>query len=178
MRIDDPLAQQRLDQTPLMSVHLNSRSRDETVKMMRGLQAVYGDLETRQAILALIRQDVLSQLRDDVGRPGMDRWSIFVLLCCREALRLDYDRLEDLVENHRLVRAALGIGDWQRQEVFDWTRIWRNEMCIRDSINADHRHSGTIDPRDSIVDRRTPQPGHCTRGTRATMNAWCWKKSM
>ena len=131
MRIDDPLAQQRLDQTPLMSVHLNSRSRDETVKMMRGLQAVYGDLETRQAILALIRQDVLSQVRDDVGRPGMDLWSIFVLLCCREALRLDYDRLEDLVENHRLVRAALGIGDWQRQEVFDWTRIWRNVRKVR-----------------------------------------------
>ncbi|MCK6486928.1 MAG: ISNCY family transposase [Planctomycetes bacterium] len=131
MRIDDPLTQQRIDQTPLMSVHLNPRSRDETVKMMRGLQAVYGDLEARQAILALIRQDVLGQVRDDVGRPGMDLWSIFVLLCCREALRLDYDRLEDLVENHRLVRAALGIGDWQQQEVFDWTRIWRNVRKVR-----------------------------------------------
>jgi hypothetical protein len=126
MRIDDPLAQQRIDLTPLMSVHLNPRSRDETVKMMRGLQAVYADLPTRQAILTLIRRDVLGAVRDDVGRPGMDLWSIFVLICCREALRLDYDRLEDLVENHRLVRAALGIGDWQQKEVFDWTRIWRN----------------------------------------------------
>jgi len=126
MRIDDPLAQQRIDQTPLMSVWLNPRSRDETVKMMRGLQAVYADLATRQAILALIRRDVLGDVRDDVGRPGMDLWSIFVLLCCREALRLDYDRLEDLVENHRLVRAAMGIGEWQAKHVFDWTRIWRN----------------------------------------------------
>ncbi|HAT09355.1 MAG TPA: hypothetical protein DCS97_01885, partial [Planctomycetes bacterium] len=126
MRIDDPLAQQRIDQTPLMSAYLNPRSRDETVKMMRGLQAVYADLATRQAILALIRCDVLNDVRDDVGRPGMDLWSIFVLLCCREALKLDYDRLEDLVENHRLVRAALGIGDWQEKHVLDWTRIWRN----------------------------------------------------
>jgi len=126
MRIDDPLAQQRIDQAPLMSAYLTPRSRDETVKMMRGLQAVYADLATRQAILALIRRDVLNDVRDDVGRPGMDLWSIFVLLCCREALKLDYDRLEDLVENHRLVRAALGIGDWQEKHVLDWTRIWRN----------------------------------------------------
>jgi len=41
MRIDDPLAQQRLDQIPLISVTLNPVSRDETVKMMRGLQAIY-----------------------------------------------------------------------------------------------------------------------------------------
>ena len=57
MRIDDPLAQQRIDQTPLMTVQLNPRSRDETVKMMRGLQAIYADPATRQAILALIRRD-------------------------------------------------------------------------------------------------------------------------
>jgi hypothetical protein len=137
MRIDDPLAQQRIDQTPLMSVHLNPRSRDETVKMMRGLQAIYADLATRQAILALIRRDVLGDVRDDVGRPGMDLWSIFVLLCCREALRLDYDRLEDLVENHRLVRAAMGIGEWQEKHVFDWTRIWRNVRKVGPETLAD-----------------------------------------
>jgi transposase, IS5 family len=147
MRIDDPLAQQRIDQTPLMTVQLNPRSRDETVKMMRGLQAVYADLPTRTAILALIRRDVLGDVRDDVGRPGMDLWSIFVLLCCREALRLDYDRLEDLVENHRLVRAALGIGEWQEQHVFDWTRIWRNVRKVGPETVAD-------------INRRVVQLGH------------------
>jgi hypothetical protein len=130
MRIDDPLAQLRLDQTPLMSVTLRARSRDETVKLVRGLQAVYADVPTRQAILGLIRRDVLGAVRDDVGRPGMDLWSIFVLLSCREGLRVDYDRLEDLAEHHRLVRAALGIGDWQGKQVFDWTRIWRNVQKV------------------------------------------------
>ena len=147
MRIDDPLAQQRIDQTPLMSVHLNPRSRDETVKMMCGLQAVYADLPTRQAILALIRRDVLGDARDDVGRPGMDHWSIFVLLCCREALRLDYDRLEDLAENHRLVRAAMGIGEWQAKHVFDWTRIWRNVRKVGPETLAE-------------INRRVVQLGH------------------
>ena len=137
MRIDDPLAQQRLDQVPLMTVSLNARSRDETVKLIRGLQAVYADVETRGAILSLIRADVLGEVRDDVGRPGMDLWSIFVLLSCREGLRLDDDRLEDLAENHRLVRAALGLGEWQAGVVFDWTRIWRNVRKVQASTLAE-----------------------------------------
>jgi hypothetical protein len=63
--------------------------------MMRGLQAVYADLPTRTAVLALIRCDVLGDVRDDVGRPGMDLWSIFVLLCCREGPLIAEKRTSD-----------------------------------------------------------------------------------
>ena len=104
---------------PLLNVHLNPRSRDETVKLIRGLQGLYADVATRQAVLDLIAQDVLQGVRRDVGRPGMDLWSIFVLLAAREALRLDYDRLEDLAEHHVLIRAAMGLGDWQAEYHFD-----------------------------------------------------------
>jgi transposase, IS5 family len=131
MRINDPHAQQRIDSIPLLQVRLNPRSRDETVKMMRGLQAVYADEQTRKEVLDLIAKDVLQGARQDTGRPGMDLWSIFVLLCCREALRLDYDRLEDLAEHHQLIRAAMGLGDWQREYHFEWTRIWRNVRKVR-----------------------------------------------
>jgi hypothetical protein len=131
MRIDDPHAQQRLDLVPLLSVHLNPRSRDEKVKLIRGLQGVYADAVIRQEILDLIALDVLQGARRDTGRPGMDLWSVFVLLACREALRADYDELEDLAEHHALIRAALGIGDWQKEWHFDWTRIWRNVRKVR-----------------------------------------------
>ena len=87
MRIDDLHAQTRIDSVPLLNVHLNPRSRDETVKLIRGLQGLYADVATRQAVLDLIAQDVLQGVRRDVGRPGMDLWSIFVLLAAREALR-------------------------------------------------------------------------------------------
>jgi IS5 family transposase len=110
MRIDDPHAQQRIDSVPLLNVHLNPRSRDETVKLIRGLQGVYADENARLEILDLIARDVLGGARRDVGRPGMDTWSIFVLLSAREGLRLGYDRLEDLAENHALIRAAMVFG--------------------------------------------------------------------
>lgn len=131
MRIDDPHAQQRLDLVPLLSVRLNPRSRDEKVKLIRGLQAVYADVVVRQQILDLIALDVLQGARRDTGRPGMDLWSVFVLLACREALQADYDELEDLAEHHTLIRAALGIGNWQEEWHFDWTRIWRNVRKVR-----------------------------------------------
>ena len=154
MRIDDLHAQQRIDSVPLLNVHLNPRSRDETVKMIRGLQGVYADEATRQAVLDLIARDVLQGVRRDVGRPGMDLWSIFVLLCTREALRLDYDRLEDLAENHALIRAALGLGDWEQGHRFDWTRIWRNVRKVRAETVAE-------------INRRVVQLGHTLTPTAA-----------
>ena len=44
---------------------------------------------------------------------------------------MDYDRLDDLAEHHTLIRAAMGLGDWQQGYHFDWTRIWRNVRTVR-----------------------------------------------
>ena len=38
----------------------------------------------------------------------------FELLSAREGLRLNCDRLADLVEHHTLIRAAMDLGDWQQ----------------------------------------------------------------
>ena len=62
----------RIDSVPLLNVHLNPRSRDETVTLIRGLQGVYADKSVRKAVLDLIAQDVLRSVRRDVGRPGID----------------------------------------------------------------------------------------------------------
>ena len=147
MRIDDLHAQQRIDQVPLMTVRLNPRSRDEKVKLIRGLQGVYADVQTRQCILDLIAQDVIHGSRRDTGRPGMDLWSIFVLLATREALQADYDELEDLAAHHTLIRAAMGIGGWEDKHVFDWTQIWRNVRRVRAETVAE-------------INRRVLQLGH------------------
>ena len=154
MRIDDLHTQQRIDSVPLMNVHLNPRSRDETVKLIRGLQGVYADATVRQQVLDLIAQDVLQGARRDIGRPGMDLWSVFVLLAAREALRLDYDRLEDLAEHHTLIRAAMGLGDWQAEYHFDWTRIWRNVRKVRPETLVE-------------ISRRVVQLGHTLAPTAA-----------
>jgi hypothetical protein len=45
------------------------------------------------------------------------------LAAVRLGCNLDYDKLQDLAENHRSLRLIMGIGDWQDEEVdFDWRR--------------------------------------------------------
>ena len=44
------------------------------------------------------------------GRPRMDMWSILVLGVLRLNLNCDYDRLHNLVNNHKTIRQILGHG--------------------------------------------------------------------
>jgi hypothetical protein len=52
-----------------------------------------------------------------------------VLAAVRLGCNFDYDKLQDLAEQHRTLRLMMGIGDWQEEEDFDWRRIWDN-LCL------------------------------------------------
>src|SRR5262249_51353789 len=59
-------------------------------------------------------------------------WEIAVLAAARLGCNLDYDKLQDLAENHRSLRQIMGIGTWQEEEVdFDWRRIEDNLIKLR-----------------------------------------------
>ena len=58
----------------------------------------------------------------------MDYWQIMVLAAVRLGCNLDYDKLQDLAEQHRNLRLLMGIGDWQEEVDFDWRRI-RDNLC-------------------------------------------------
>jgi hypothetical protein len=62
----------------------------------------------------------------------MNYWEIAVLAGVRLGCNLDYDKLQDLADNHRRLRQIMGIGDWQAEEVdFDWRRIEDNLMKLQ-----------------------------------------------
>jgi hypothetical protein len=67
--------------------------------------------------------------RRDVGREGFDDWQIVFLAAVRLGCNLDYDKLQDLSENHRSLRGILGVGDWDESTSFNWRRI-RNTRCM------------------------------------------------
>jgi len=122
-------AQRRFDAPSIPEIELNSECRDEIVPILRALQHLYSQPETRQALLALIAQDVNRDARDDCGREGMDYWHILVLGGVRLGCNLDYDKLQDLAENHRNLRALMGVGDWDEKTHFSWRRI-RDNLCL------------------------------------------------
>lgn len=121
--------QQRLDCRGVLGVQLNLDCRDEIIPILRALQQIYSRSELRQQILDVIAQDVNRDARDDVGREGMDYWQILVLAAVRLGCNLDYDKLQDLAEQHRAVRHMMGLGDWDTEEGFSWRRI-RDNLCL------------------------------------------------
>jgi hypothetical protein len=130
MRLACP--EQRLDCLPISAVTLNLECRDEIIPILRALQHVYGDPSLRQEILRVVGKDVNQDTSRKRGRRGMNYWEIAVLAGARLGCNLDYDKLQDLAENHRRLRQIMGIGDWQTEEVdFDWRRIEDNLTKLR-----------------------------------------------
>ena len=122
-------AQTRLDCNPVANVELNLACRDEIVPILVALQYIYKNANLRRKILALIAGDVNKDSDPDCGREGMDYWQILVLTAVRLGCNLDYDRLQDLAENHRRLRQIMCIGDWQENATFNWCTI-RNNICL------------------------------------------------
>jgi len=123
--------QQRLDCQTVTGVKLNVNCRDEIVPILRGLQHVYQQEDLRDEILGLVSDDVNRQTRDDCGREGMDYWQITVLAAARLGCDLDYDKLQDLAEQHRALRQIMGIGDWEEKINFSARRIGDNLRLLQ-----------------------------------------------
>jgi transposase, IS5 family len=121
----------RLDCLPIGEVQLNLDCRDEIVPILRALQHLYEHGELRIELLALVAKDVNGSTDSKLGRRGMNYWEIAVLAATRLGCNLDYDKLQDLAENHRRLRQIMGIGDWQDEVDFDWRRIEDNVIKLQ-----------------------------------------------
>lgn len=121
--------QRCLDCPDVSQVELNLKCRDEIIPILRALQHVYEDVPLRRTILDLVGKDVNGGSSRKLGREGLDYWSITVLAAVRLGCNFDYDKLQDLAEQHRTLRLMMGIGDWQEKLDFDWRRI-RDNVCL------------------------------------------------
>ncbi len=129
MRLTCP--RDRLDCLPITAVPLNLNCRDEIIPILRALQHLYGHEPSRRQLLRLVGQDVNKSSSSKLGRRGLNYWEIAVLAAVRLGCNLDYDKLQDLAENHRRLRQIMGIGDWQDEVAFDWRRIEDNLIKLR-----------------------------------------------
>jgi len=123
--------QLRLDQTPIEDVLLNTNCRDEIIPILRALQHIYSQVEVRDAILADVASDVNGSCSAKLGREGMTYWQILVLAAVRLGCNLNYDKLQDLAENHRRLRQLMGLDGWDDQRSFDYRRIWENVCRVQ-----------------------------------------------
>ncbi len=122
--------QGRFDKPSISNVTLNFNCRNEIVPVLAGLQHLYSQPALRDKILGLIEQDVNEASRNDRGREGLGYWEITVLAAVRLGCNLDYDKLQDLAEQHRALRQIMGIGDWQGDDDDFRARRIRDNVCL------------------------------------------------
>jgi len=128
--------QPRLDCPEVSRVVLNLKCRDEIIPILQALQHVYEDAPSRRQLLDSVGKDVCGGCSRKLGRKGLDYWSITVLAAVRLGCNLDYDKLQNLAEEHRTLRLMMGIGDWDEDTSFNWRRIHDN-VCLLQPATID-----------------------------------------
>lgn len=127
--------------TNIVDIKISSKSRDDIPKLLKGLQYIYATPSVRESIFQLLDAQVSPGTDKSVGRPGMELWKIFVMGVLRLGLNCDYDRLHELVNQHKTIRQMLGHSDlfgeecqdYQLQTIKDNVRLLTPELL--DEIN-------------------------------------------
>ena len=105
--------QMTIGEVDISKITFNIKSRDDIPKILKGLQFVYTNSALRSAIFELLQDKVAPKVDKDNGRPGMPLWTILVCGVIRLDLNIDYDRLHELVNEHRTLREMLGHGAFE-----------------------------------------------------------------
>lgn len=116
-----------IGQTAIAQIQLDPKSRDDIPKILRGLQYIYLTDTLREPVFKLLEDKLLPDVDKNNGRPGMSLWKIFVMGVLRLDLNCDYDRLGELVNQHKTVRQMLG-----HDSVFDET--YYHLQTIKDNV--------------------------------------------
>ena len=102
--------QMTFGQTPIDQIKIDMRARDEIPKLLLGLQHIFCDTTLRQKVFEILETMLPDDIDSKNGRPGMDLWKILVMGTIRLNCNWDYDKLQEIVNNHRTIRQMLGHG--------------------------------------------------------------------
>jgi len=94
--------------TPISEVKFPTRSRDELPPVLKALQYIFITSELNEAVFTLLESKITHR-KKKTGRKGMDLWHILALAVVRHTLSTNWDRLEDLANNHRTLRQLMGV---------------------------------------------------------------------
>jgi hypothetical protein len=100
--------QMQIGEVDISKIKFNLKSRDDIPKILRGLQHLYVIPALRTELFALLEENIAPKVDKGNGRPGMTLWRIFVCGTVRLDLNTDYDRLHELVNEHKTLREMLG----------------------------------------------------------------------
>jgi hypothetical protein len=101
-------SQMKLGEVNIANIKLDPRSRDEIPKLLMGLQYIWCTPELREKVFKILQKIVPEGTDPDNGRPGMELWKILVLGTLRLNCNWDYDKVQEIANQHNTLRQMLG----------------------------------------------------------------------
>jgi hypothetical protein len=124
-----------LGATPISQIKFDLGSRDDIPQLLMGLQHIYVTSEIREKVFTILKTMVHPKINIKTGCPGMDLWNIFVLGTLRLDLNWDYDRLQEMANNHKLIREMLGHGILDKDYVYRLQTLKDNVPLLTKEIS-------------------------------------------
>ncbi len=144
--------QMQIGQTDIADIAIDVTSRDDIPMILLGLQHIYTTLPLREAVFKILEEVIPQKEAGDTadlvavdankGRPGMDQWCILVLGTLRLGLGADYDRIQELANQHRTLRRMLGHGlfatdkDYRLQTLKDNLMLFTPQIMARINVEV------------------------------------------
>lgn len=100
--------QLQIGQADFNDIMIDLNDRDELPQFLFGLRKIASDLELRNRILKILNDSLSKKVNINKGRPGMTLWNIMTLGLVRLCCKWDFDKLRDMANNHKTLRAFLG----------------------------------------------------------------------
>ena len=107
--------QMQMGEVDIFRIKFDLKSRDDVPRILQGLQHLYMDTSVRAQIFKILEDEISPKVDKGNGRPGMALWKILVCGVLRLDLNIDYDRLQELVNQHITIREMLGHGTFDRE---------------------------------------------------------------
>jgi transposase, IS5 family len=144
--------QLKFGETDIAAIVLDPKSRDDIPQLLRGLQYIYTEVSLRKRVFAILeevmpeRAGAKGKASSETGRPGMEQWKILVLGVLRLGLDADYDRIQELANQHKTIRQMLGHSEWLDEHRYELQTIRDNVSLftpeILDRINQEVVQAG------------------------------------
>lgn len=144
--------QMQIGQIDIADIDIDITSRDDIPLILLGLQYIYITEPLRKAVFKILEEVIPTKKTDNTnnkvavdankGRPGMDQWCILVLGTLRLGLGADYDRIQELANQHRTLRMMLGHGlfttdkDYRLQTLKDNLQLFTAEIMERINVEV------------------------------------------
>lgn len=100
----------QMGEIDVSQINIELDSRDEIPQLLRGLQHIYSNESLRNKVFKLLWEIVPKDINVNTGRNGMSLWRILVLGTLRLNCNWDYDKLQEIANNHYTLRQMLGHG--------------------------------------------------------------------